>query len=214
MTEKIRSPKEVICLLVWNQPRNVTEIQKKMYGKRNSRVPGWITELRKDGWIKKVEDFNKDQREDYYIANPFAFRYYLLNWFDIAGIKLLKKEKQIIRDISKSPGLKKYIGYIIEKCLEKNRLPDLFYVLETFCYDCTFYGFLIRHDNINTKILTSKTKINDDEKIYLVDIEDMTDIFYMLGQSLLDKIANLNPEKFVLLNSYFEVLSDYFKTQN
>jgi DNA-binding transcriptional regulator GbsR (MarR family) len=73
----LKNPKEAIYLMLFEKPMNLKEISRKLYGKHNTKVSTYLTELESDGWIKYVRDYyrfkegrKKDGRENYYESTP------------------------------------------------------------------------------------------------------------------------------------------------
>lgn len=69
----LKNPKEKIYLMLFEKPLNLTEISNTFYGKLNTKVSSYLTELESDGWIEYKRDYyrfkkggKKDSRKSYY----------------------------------------------------------------------------------------------------------------------------------------------------
>ncbi len=110
---RFKNIKEAICVQLFEKERNVGDISDILYGKRNTRISSYITELLKDGWIEPVHKHylfkrgeKKDRREKYYKATP----------------------KSIIDSINGDVSLNKIQRRKLESLFEKTNLID--YIVE------------------------------------------------------------------------------------
>jgi len=221
MNNKLTHPKETICLLLFEKPMTVEQLCMALYGKKkNSRLHGWLGELKKAGWIKEQPELKDDRRYKYYIANPFCIRYYLTLHFKDKNIELSKDEMMLLRDVVYSKAFRKYVRIIIDRCLNTGYFPTLRVVMECLSSDCAYHSFKKKYLQKYTKIKSSEniikeSKLSDSEKKVFVkvsDIDYLDRIFNtVMPISLLDKIASLDQGMTSMLNIYFNHLSQFVK---
>lgn len=82
--ENITNLQEKICLMIYNEPKKVGKISDEIYGKRNTRISAYITELKDKGWIEEIKysdmirnkygqfknGTKKDERKRFYRSTP------------------------------------------------------------------------------------------------------------------------------------------------
>jgi len=108
---KIYNPKEAICIIVYTTPRNAEEIKDKMYGKRNSKLPKLLKELREENKITSV--LSPDNRYHIFQTRPETLLNYIIKELKIKDISLDNNEKNQVLKYLKSEEFKKQINLMV-----------------------------------------------------------------------------------------------------
>jgi hypothetical protein len=210
VNNQVNNPKEKIYFLLYAKPRNVSEIANILYGKRNTKVSTWITEMIINGWVSEYKPKKKqrlDRRMKYYYANPKG----LLDYFE-ADLKkknihpLSKKQKHILLEYLDSDKFRSKINLLSND--EIKNAEHIFYDIKNqFAFELIYKNHI---HTINQQIaeelpIKAPTKheiLNDDELFeklsYLSDNKKNTmrimESFEDVNSLLLDEIIDLRKE--------------------
>lgn len=206
MCKKIYNPKEAIGLLLYAEPKNAEFIKNKMYGKRNSKVPKWIKELKDNNKIIPV--VSKDSRYYFYQTNPKTLLNYIINTLikrekfcncKKYEISLTSEEKTKVLQYCKSPKFLKFVKEFVNNIDVKSEHFTYSGLMELFSWECI--TTLAIYSYINRKL-----KPEDFKNILSINKDNESLEFMLLGRELLSKLSNLNIKARWVFNSYEKVI--------
>jgi len=204
MKHNISNPKNKVYFLCYGKPRNVGDISNIMYGKRNSKVSVWITELLNDKWIEpyypnKKDTFDMDRRKNYYIATPKGLYENIISELKRQNVNGLNRTQQ--------KQLKKY--------LDSDKLRQSFTGnIDSFVHSDDIFSIVfdvIGHEFIFSEVITKYAKkIYDNELSKIMpEVEEGEEITNNIFESpitdmdLIIKLQYLNFNH-IYLKQYFE----------
>jgi len=209
MCKKIYKPREAICLLLFSEARNAEEIKKALYGKRNSRLPQLLRELRNEGKIKTK--LSKDNRYHIYQTETKTLLNYIISELKKKDIALTPEEKTKLLKILKQKSFKEFVRDFVNSFLMDVKS-------EHFTFSNLIFYFSIKciHTYNVGRYMKAKCNIDpSDPEITKGFSEEKLSEFELvqLGYNLLAKLGNLSPRAYVI-NYHYERFIDMVETAN
>ncbi len=215
----LKNPKEQVYLLLFGAPMNFNEISKKLYGKKNTKVSSYLTELENEGWLEYKRNYPRfikgkkiDKRENYYISTYKGFFYTIQNKLSNEDSEnLTHEEEKKLKEFLKSKWFNDFINERFKKMIRDKEERTIDNFLQILSYHCMylFIGFkyykakwgydandpklineLINHSG--KKELTEPIKLGVDLLAKLAQLNNYADIQFMYYDTFVRMVEKAN----------------------
>jgi hypothetical protein len=211
----LKNPKEKIYLMLFEKPLNLSIISNRLYGKLNTKISSYLTELESDGWIEYKRDYyrfkkgeKKDTRKNYYQSTSKGIIDSISQ-----DIQLNETEKQTLWDFFKNSYVKDYIKDILVYDINLKKENNPFKIIkQKIGLRCKFYEKTSLYykqktgiDKTNSEWIKESQEIN---KIYFKNSDRVREHLEWdkLGLKLLSKLSVLLSPLDVDLDFYLDCL--------
>jgi hypothetical protein len=216
--KNISNPEQVICMLIYEKPLDVSDICLKMYGKkRNSKVTKWLSDLVKKKWIQQIISNNPDLRYTYYQASSKCFLDHITQMLNENDIELdgdENSEKKKLRNFLNSEPFRFFISenipseYTIQECpaIERPNFSKVIFII-------SFYSIYI--DTLEKYISEVFGKTLDKNQIKKFEEKEILPFARDIGKGRIMDLENVDKKLRMTINKLFreedKFLSEFLK---